>query len=470
MKNGTTTISGWVLLGVLGILLVGVSVSPTLAAGQKGNNAVFNTSSTCSPCTPSPAFIDASVFTSKATTFCGVLNYVLTPINGVVTSSGAVIDARGLNSGNTSMTCTASPWAGITNPPPTTILLPATTATAPIVIPTTWVLPPNTRIVGEGGTIGSGTVGTIIQAASGLTSGSMIQMVPTSTLCLRPGFSVCTGISVENVVLDGQGNAVNGIENQAAGDRSYVDNVSLFQIRGTGLQIDTGANGSGPYTNITFDLGIYGGASSTHCASINNAWTRGIHGLTCISSNNDPPAAVLLDGSNNSLEDVRIVGFYDGILVGANGDAKSNVLINVIGDTRLPFTVSSTPITVVHIPPSSFSVTDLSIVGLANIGGSGTYSLHDELTGALLSDASVGIYALGEQPSSGIGYSRFTTSPSLPTWGTGSASPTPLAGCTRGSIYSCTGGSSCKNGGTGPSYALWDCKASGSSTAWTPVI
>jgi len=271
MNRETVSTTGRILVGVLGVLLLGICVSPNIAEGQKGNNAVFNTSSNCSPCTASPAFIDASVFAKTGVDFCKILNDILSGTSTTYPPGGAVIDARGLpGATGTSMVCTASPWAGITSPPPSTILLPATTATAPIVIPTTWVLPPNTRIVGEGGTIGSGTVGTIIQAASGLTSGSMIQMVPTSTLCLRPGFSVCTGISVENVVLDGQGNAVNGIENQAAGDRSYVDNVSLFQIRGTGLQIDTGANGSGPYTNITFDLGIYGGASSTHCGMSGN--------------------------------------------------------------------------------------------------------------------------------------------------------------------------------------------------------
>jgi len=47
------------------------------------------------------------------------------------------------------MTCTTtnpSPWAGIPNPPPSVILLPAGT----IVIPGTWVLPNNTTLIGEG--------------------------------------------------------------------------------------------------------------------------------------------------------------------------------------------------------------------------------------------------------------------------------------------------------------------------------
>lgn len=125
MKSVTGRTTGWLLLAVFGILLVGISVFPKVAEGQQGNNAVFNTSSTCSPCTSSPAFIDASVFATKFTTpnFCSVLNYVLTPINGIIPSSGAVIDARGLpGATGTNMTCAASPWAGITNPPPTTIL------------------------------------------------------------------------------------------------------------------------------------------------------------------------------------------------------------------------------------------------------------------------------------------------------------------------------------------------------------
>ncbi len=112
----------------------------------------------------SSSFIDASMFANGTLDFCGVLNNVLahhTP------SYGAVIDARGLNSANTSMTCAASPWDGITNPPPSTILLPATSGATPtpIIISTPWVIPSNTHLIGEGDGIGS-SAATTIQVSS----------------------------------------------------------------------------------------------------------------------------------------------------------------------------------------------------------------------------------------------------------------------------------------------------------------
>jgi len=104
------------------------------------------------------------MFANGTLDFCGVLNNVLahhTP------SYGAVIDARGLNSANTSMTCAASPWDGITNPPPSTILLPATSGATPtpIIISTPWVIPSNTHLIGEGDGIGS-SAATTIQVSS----------------------------------------------------------------------------------------------------------------------------------------------------------------------------------------------------------------------------------------------------------------------------------------------------------------
>jgi hypothetical protein len=230
------------------------------------------------------------------------------------------------------MTCTASPWGSGSSylNVPSTILLPATggtTSPKPIIIPGTWILPPNTRLIGEGDGIpsGSSTPGTTIQAKANSFSGSMIQFGPSVTFCVPPGGggSICTGISVENLSLDGQGQAITGIINQFSGDQSYVDHVSLYQIRGTGLSIS--AFDSGPYSNITFDTGNYAGASSTVCVQIFDAGrTRGIHGLSCNAGSVDAFAAVLLDSSNNSIEDVRIVGFYDGIRVGKNGVAQSN--------------------------------------------------------------------------------------------------------------------------------------------------
>jgi hypothetical protein len=402
----------------------------------------------------SSAFIDASMFTASAPNICGILHSILNGASYPLT--GAVIDARGLNSGNTSMTCTTSPWAGIPSPPPSTILLPATGAN-PIVIPSTWVLPANTRLIGEGSSIiATGlTPGTTLQVASTFTApGPMIQF-GSSSAC-------CSSISVENLTLDGTGGSVNGIVNQNAGDHSYVNNVGLYRILGTGLSVSGTANNSGPYSNITFDLGGYSGNSATVCASINGlSGTRGIHGLTCTSESNDPPAAVLLDSSNNSIEDVRIVGFYDGVLVGANANAQSNVLINIIGDTA---TTGVTPVNAVHIS-SNHAVTDLSIMGLSNSGLSGTYTLQDDVTGPHLADPTVGIYALGEAASGG--HSRFTTSPNAATWAVGTSAPPTSSTCGRGSLYSCIGGSTCVRGST--AYALWACALNGSAVQWLPV-
>jgi hypothetical protein len=482
MKSETGPTGVWTLLGFLGVLLIGFSAFPSGAEGQgQGNNAVYKSASTC--CQASPAFIDASVFATSPLppnrNFCGVLAYILNPLNGIMTSGRGIIDARGLNSANTSMTCTTtnpSPWAGISNPPPSTILLPATggPSPTPIIIPSTWILPNNTRLIGQGDNDpGSANPLTMIQVSSTF-SGSMIQF-GSSGCPVVSDTPTCYGISVENLTLNGMGESangtINGIVNQYAQDGSYVDHVNLYKILGTGLSVSGTANDSGPYSNITYDTGGLSGASSTICASINGAnglsGTHGIHGLTCIAASNDPPAAVLLDSSNNSIEDVRIAGFYDGIRVGANANAQSNVLVNILGDTEPD---GPTPVVVVHIFNSSYAVSDLSIMGVYNVlGGAGTgqYTIQDYLTGTMLQDKSVGIYALGESPSSGI-YSRYTTSPNAATWAVGSNAPPVSATCSQGSLYSCIGGSGLCTSGT-TAYALWDCVPSGSGTKWTGV-
>src|SRR5580658_2242236 len=162
---------------------------------------------------------------------------MLTPSNGIIPSSGAVIDARGLNSTNTSMTCTSSPWAGISNPmPPSTILLPATgggTNLAPIVIPSGWVLPANTHLIGVADgdvatSAGYSYSGTTIQACKTAQPGCASAFSGTSTM-LSMCSSACSGVSIENLSLDGQGQSlVNGIANGYA-TSGYVKNVSLFQ-------------------------------------------------------------------------------------------------------------------------------------------------------------------------------------------------------------------------------------------------
>jgi len=60
-----------------------------------------------------------------------------------------------------------------------------------------------------------------------------------------------------------------------------------------------------------------------------NGGTRGIRGLTCKS--NYSPVAVLLDSPNNLIKDVRIMeGLDDGIRVGSQATAQSNLLMNIL--------------------------------------------------------------------------------------------------------------------------------------------
>ncbi len=71
----------------------------------QGNNAVYNPA--CNPnVVGSPAFIDANVFAGS--TFCSTIYNILSGNTGIAyPAGGAVVDARGLNSTNTSMTCRA---------------------------------------------------------------------------------------------------------------------------------------------------------------------------------------------------------------------------------------------------------------------------------------------------------------------------------------------------------------------------
>ena len=96
-------------------------------------------------------------------------------------------------------------------------------------IPSSWVLPSNTHLVGEGDNDPySSTPGTTIQVSGSFTApGSMIQFASASG---------ASGISVERLTLDGKGLGVNGIVNQYAGNNTYVDHVTLYRLLGVGLQ------------------------------------------------------------------------------------------------------------------------------------------------------------------------------------------------------------------------------------------
>ena len=123
--------------------------------------------------------------------------------------------------------------------------------------------PSYTHLIGQGDAITSlSPLGTTIQVSGSFPASNPMIQFGSSSGC-------CTAISVENLTLDGAAaTGVSGIVNQYAGDLSYVDHVGLYRILGTGLSVFGSANKSGPYSNITFDLGGNSGTNSTTCASI----------------------------------------------------------------------------------------------------------------------------------------------------------------------------------------------------------
>jgi hypothetical protein len=321
----------WHLVAIVGVLAYIFSGMTGLQA-QTGNNAVYTGAGLT--LTNSAAFVDASVFTG--TDMCQQIYNALKSVP--TTSAGTVIDARGIRSG---LNCTSgTPWVqSSTNfsNTPATVLLPS----GLIVIHQTWVLPNGTRVVGIGaGSSGTGSSGpgtTTIQEATGFT-GAMIQLGPntsspiTLTPCSNfasssPNFvsTFCMGVSVEDLTLDGNDLATVGIFNGQSREHSYARRVYLYRIPGVGLQVWNNASFSGPYTDITF-YNTSSAAAGTECVWIDNVTTRGVHGLNCVAGGSSN-AAVVLDGVGNSIEDVQIQGFSDGILVGKDNATLSNVLL-----------------------------------------------------------------------------------------------------------------------------------------------
>jgi len=404
----------------------------------------------------SQAFVDASAFPPTTGDLCAIINYILTnsqEFDKGGNSNGVIINARGMTT--SPQPCGSNPFAGFGikggDSLSSTILLPAAT----IQITQAWVLPDNARISGEGQGL------TVLQAKSGF-AGDMIDM-GNSTVCAGNPLD-CQGNGIEHITLDAQSLAgVNGIHNTGSEELSYVKDVALINVVSTGLWIDGGGAGnSGPYSNIYF-------SGNGTCVKINGTGTRGIHGLTCITSASTG-ALVYLDGPNNSIEDVNLTyiatngpggGGGDGILVGSQvgtgfTGAQSNVLMNITGNNLASVIhISNTTSTQSYCTPQNFgsfvavnNVCDLTVLGVSNSGSTAT--IKDDLTSTTLIDATVGMYVVGVQVSGGanpVGNSRFTTSPSLPTWLVGSG--TPSSSCGTGSLYSNTVGTA---GAT-----LWAC-------------
>src|SRR4029077_14952256 len=103
--------------------------------------------------------------------------------------------------------------------------------TQPIAISSTWFVPMNTHLIGQGDDISSGTT---IQACagSGCFAGTAMIQFGSTTACT----SAC-GTAVENLLLNGNAQAIAGIANSLFQDLTYVDHVSLYRLTGTGLLV-----------------------------------------------------------------------------------------------------------------------------------------------------------------------------------------------------------------------------------------
>jgi len=331
-------------------------------------------------------------------------------------------------------------------------------------------------------------------------------------------------VVVEHVKLDGTVQAgckqpcvgVSGIYNGEAQDGSYVDDVEFYGLGATslsqsslttGLFIDTGAAGSGPYSKITFS-----GVQSHSCTDTSSppscsgkaitcpptaavqirAATRGLHSLTTTTLSTQckgPFAGIYLDASDTTIEDVHSEGFYDAIVVGANAaqGAPTTVGSNMVWNVTGGYGGNSGPTTnTIHVCNPTFgsqtgacssasdAVSDLAIFQVQSSGGykNGVTAYHattieDDLTGTTINSNAfptyVGTYILGE-PVGTSQYSRFATtlgstngsSATVPTWAVGSTVLTGLSCTTPGAIYSNTRGS---GSGTG-SNTLYLCSGS----------
>lgn len=427
---------------VLALLLALLSLTTGLRAqsSKAAQNAVQSVNSNTVTPVNAPAFVDASVY---GTDICAAINSVWSTWTSS-NSNGVVIDARGVS--NLNCVGSTNPWASapVTNFM-NTVLLPA----GKITISGTWTLVNETRLIGEGPS-------TIIKAASNFPLNQDMIDMGGSAACPGTMNLDCLGVVIEHLTLDGGSRSgVTGIKNIYAQELSYVNDVTFAHMAGTGLYLGVtctsgGPNGcpnsssnSGPYTNIS-----YTGTGS--CLTIlekglaNGPNTlRGFNGFTCNTSN-DP--AISLDGSGTILRDITISGSsssQDGIRIGSNtsGAAFADALVDIRASGPLG--------NLIHISSnqSTFGpdVSDLSILGVSQtVPHSINVTIYDELTGTSLRDGTVAMYAVGEPISfstsggQGSGYSRFTSSPSLPSWTTGTAAPG--SSCSTGSLFSCTSG------------------------------
>jgi len=473
------------LYAAVAIVLALPAVFPSHSDAQTaGNKAVYGPSGV----TFSTAYIDASAV-AQGSNICVTLSNILsgTAFNN---TNGAVIDARGIHPGTT-QPCTVDPWGTIPSggwDTPATILLPSGTIT----ISKTWIIPNFSKIIGEGpGVTTLAAVSNFVTEVDNVNAmvemGSIYSAACSGTYCFCGGTAStkpadCVGVGVRDLTLDASSytgsSKIIGVENQASQELSIVDHVTFndapisTQSNGMlGLDVfanqsgntsfpcaisgDTcSSNNSGPYSNLIFTAGSHAGAG-TQCAAITGeAGIRGIHGMSCSSALSTLPAAgITLDATSTTIEDVYINGFTDGIQVGEKGLAtQADVLINITGGSTMTHlihieSVDSAGIGSSNCPPSAGStedVCDLSILQATSATGT---TIQDDITSATLAhstDATVGMYVLGEELGSSASgqYSRFSTSPTYPSWSVGNTSPAGDSCTSSGSLYSNTSATS----------------------------
>lgn len=219
---------------------------PCAVQAQLGDNAVWASGTSIQG---SGAFVDAAAFCGSLGSsscsgpnfdFCAVLKTALSNLT-MLSPPGGIVDARGVvpapaqGGGGGPQKCNSNPFSGIvaSNSVPITILLPAST----ILMNATWTLPNNVRLVGE-------SAFTVLEDQSSTFTGSNLITMGSSGCSSS---MICSGISVEHLQLKQTNHSLGGIVNQYAEQSSYVNDVTLQNLGGTGILIE--APNSGPYTD-----------------------------------------------------------------------------------------------------------------------------------------------------------------------------------------------------------------------------
>lgn len=373
--------------------------------------------------------------------------------------------------------------------PPTnaTILLPAAT----ISVKNPWIVPTETRIIGEGRNATSLGVDPNFVADG---TNALIEMGSPGTT-ISPGAcgtsSVCTGITLEHLTIST--NVINNtfsnhhaVYNNDAQDGSYLDDVVLTagQTSSTGaiavgLLIGPGASYSGPYTNIDF-VGSKACPGNVTCAPTAcvqiQAQIRGLHGITCTaasSTSGEPLAAIYVDSYNNTISEVHTEGYYDGVVIsdcsnllplpGTTTVPACKVTANAISNVTVGYGAGPSWEAVHICNPASpasgtacasatgFTVRDVALTQIQSNGTSGFTTvtpITDDLTKTPFPQSGnqqfVAQYLVGAAVSvnTGVtGYTRYTTAPFLPSWGVGNAGIPSSGTCSNaGAIFTNTVG------------------------------